>query len=666
MNKSLFRKLAFNSIKNNKTTFIPYALACTTMIALFFMMASIKDQVANASFYGASSMKAILSMGVIIIGIFSVFVIFYTNSFLLKRRTKELGLYNVLGLEKKHISRVLLWETTMVGFASIVMGIALGLLFSKLIYLVFLNIVNLKSNIEFGFSITSVVYTVILYLIVFVATIIYNTFRIYLMHPVEMLRNSKAGEKEPKAKWILAILGLVSLGIGYVMALNTKNPLEALSIFFIAVLFVIVGTYLLFLSGSIALLKILKNNKKYYYHKTHFISVSGMIYRMKQNAVGLANICILSTAVIVVLTTTTALYLGNKDVLDLRFPRNVMTEMDCYDDGKNRIPAYDENEIAEVTKNHASKYDLTVKNIQTYYDYSCVGTFTDDGFDPNYQMDTDFVTVQLITAEDYNRMTGENLSVTGNDVILYSSTDKYKEYDKFRFGTEDYNVVGTIDEYANKSYETDSFDNIRLIVADTEVMFKICEANNNVLETYKVYVAYEFNYDLEGKDEDKLEFCKTIRDAINNNFNNRLIGFDDKFNSEDEIMSLFGSLFFIGLFIGTLFIIVTVLIIYYKQISEGHDDRERFVIMQKVGMSKQEVKKVINGQILSVFFLPILLAVVHVIVAFDIIKKMLRVLGLINVQLYVMCMIGTIIAFVIVYAIVYVLTARTYYKIVND
>ena len=681
---SIYLKLAISNIKKNKSTFFPFGLSCGTMIALFYMLLSINNQASDAVFYGGSDIGIILGLGVWVCGIFSAMVIFYTNGFLLKRRNKELGLYNILGMEKKHIGNILFWEIILTCGISMLAGLLGGMLFSKLLFLVLLNLINLSTTINFGISANAVIMTMLVFLSIFIVNIVYNNLKIRRLKPIELLQGSNVGEREPKAKWILALLGAVCLSIGYYIAVTTQNPLQAMSVFFVAVLFVMAGTYLLFISGSIVLLKMLKKNKKYYYHKTHFITVSGMMYRMKQNAVGLANICILSTAVLVVLSSTVSLYMGMDNVMRTRYPSDVITSyayMPEEDAKYNMSYNYDTELIEKTIQNHANKYNVEIQDVNKYYSFSLVGIVDGESFRPITddisQGMKDMVIFRAMTLDDYKAAAaeGENIKeLPGDSLYLLSSDSRYSSMDNFTVGENVFKIDSASQtmELDNKFAEqTFAYDYIFIIVPDFENLIMVKDEVNNMYREREAQdygatsVTYNYKFNLSGDLDDKKEFNITLRDALNDADIPHVSTVENIFTTRQQFMELYGSLFFIGIFIGTLFLMATVLIIYYKQVSEGYEDRNRFLIMRNVGMSKKEVRTVIKNQILTIFYLPILLAVVHVAFAFDITRKILAILNLTNVKLFVECTLGTIFIFVIIYGIVYKLTAKSYYKIVN-
>lgn len=670
MNRGMYRRLALNNIRKNKNTFFPFSLSCIAMIAMFYMLHSIQMQADDNLFFGAGTMRTILGFGTIICGVFSLFVVFYTNSFLMKRRSKEFGLYSILGMEKKHISRVVFWEIAVVGAASIIIGLLSGMLFSKLMFMVLLKIMHLQTDFAFKISVESLLLTFVLFAVLFIFIMLANNIRIFRLKPIDLMSGSHAGEREPKAKWAMAVMGILCLGMGYYLAVTVKNPIQAMGTFFVAVLFVIAGTYLVFVSGSIALLKLLKSNKNYYYQKNHFITVSGMMYRMKQNAVGLSNICILSTAVLVVLSSTVSLYAGFDDIMRTRYPKDVMTTYlyEEEEDSEDEPGHYDYSVLEPALRARGARYHVNLKGIEKYYSYSSVGIMKANAFWPDYESSisdmTGFVALEVMTVEDFNNRMGASYDVEKGKVLVYTSENAALSEETVKIAEREYPVSGRVQEVPEVSALDADFGQLWVIVPDLNMMKEIRSGIDSAFEdgAYTV-ITYNFNFDLEGKDEDKKAFCTDLRDEIDKTGIAHAAAITDSYTTRQELYGIYGSLFFIGIFLGALFLITTVLIIYYKQISEGYEDRERFIIMQKVGMGEKEVKSVIRSQVLLVFFLPILLAVVHVCFAFGIIKKLLIIMEFTNVPLFILCTIATVAVFVIVYGIVYSLTAKAYYRI---
>lgn len=664
MNKFLYSRLAINNIKKNSKTYIPYIISSIFTIAMFYMMSSISQNSSLNAISGSETLKEILYFGTIIIALFSVIFLFYTNSFLIKRRKKEFGIYNILGMEKKHICKVIFLESLFTFITSMVIGILTGILFSKLMFLLLLKLLSFDVNMTFYIPITSVTLTIALFVGIFLLTFISNIFQIRATKPIQLLQDSHNGEKEPKTKWVLTVIGLISLASGYIISLSIETPLNALYAFFIAVVLVMIGTYALFTSGSIAVLKLLKRNKKYYYNPKHFTSISGMIYRMKQNAVGLANICILSTAVILVLSSTISLYTGIDDELKCIFPREI--NMDISQVSDNDVEQFD-----TIFDNTATQDNIDIENNVDYRYGESVLQQDGNSFTTNEELTyggmSNGTLLMFIPLDDYNNSTGQNLSLSSNEVFAFSESDQ-----------SDLSTLGDNISLMGKTFNIKQND-VTMPLVDKRVTYArqcfciVCDNINTVQELTENTISLmgtptEVNriigFDT-NNDEDLNNFASDLSYNLSQvGFNN---GYEVKVRTDElqSFYSLYGCLFFVGIFLGILFLMVTVLIIYYKQISEGYDDKIRFEIMQKVGMSKNEVKKSIKNQILLVFFIPLICACIHIIFAFPIMTKLLEVMNLTNVHLFIACTIATIIAFSIIYALIYLLTARTYYKIVE-
>lgn len=647
MSKLFYPRLAAINIKKNSKTYLPFIITCICTISMFYIMHEISINKGLDGASGSESLKMILRLGTIIIGIFSAIFLFYTNSFLIKRRKKEIGLYNVLGLEKKHIAKVLFFEFIYTSVFSLVAGLVLGMILDKLMFLLLLKLLKFKVAFGFTISVPSIIKTLMLFAAIFFTNLLANLVQIKLLKPVDLLKGGEQGEKEPKTKWIMTIIGVIALGAGYGLALKVKSPLSALTMFFVAVILVMVGTYALFTSGSIVVLKLLRKNKGYYYKTSHFISVSGMMYRMKQNAVGLANICILSTCVLVMISTTVSLYVGMEDVLRTRYPRNIL--MSATQKNENK-----EEKLHEVIETVAKNSNIQLQDKVSYWS-NTYPVIKEDGklhITSNETLSSDVAVVVLVPISDYNRLLGGNITLDDGEAVIYS---KAKDYDKNNFTVDDKSLK--IKKVLDKPIEAlgNGLDDI----VDSYILFV-----NNIEDLGpQGYKEYSIGVDVKGSDED----IKILTNKLNEKFkeNNLEVRVDSSAGSREDFLMSYGGLFFLGIFLGALFLMATVLIIYYKQISEGYDDKNRFEIMQKVGMSKVEIKKTIRSQVLMVFFLPLVTAVIHVGFAFPMITKLLAVLNLRNVSLFMVATLITILVFAAIYGIVFSLTAKAYYKIVE-
>ncbi|MEG2289861.1 MAG: ABC transporter permease [Clostridium sp.] len=645
MNKLFYQKLALTNIKNNSKTYYPYIITCICTISMFYIMHSFSINKGLDEIIGSQNLKTILNLGTVIIGVFSVIFLFYTNSFLIKRRKKELGLYNVLGLEKKHIAKVLFFESIIISGSSLLVGIIGGIILNKLMFLLFLKILNFHVTFGFSISTVSIVVTLLVFLGIFILTLMTNLIQIKTSKPIELLKGGEHGEKEPKTKWVIAIIGLIALSSGYGIALSVKNPISALNLFFVAVILVMIGTYALFTAGSIVMLKLLRKNKKFYYKTRNFISVSSMMYRMKQNAVGLANICILSTAVVVILSTTVSLYVGMEDILRYRFPSDVtISTKEINTDKIKRINEIVESEIKESKVNISNKINYTSNSIISIKENTSFKLKNDNQYSPNTS------TLSIVSISDYNRLEGKNIILKDNEVILFSINSNYGK-DVISIGDKTFKIKEEVDSltFAKKNPSD---------ILDTHIVIL-----NDIDSFGEFKKSYDVAFDVDGNDSEMLKIINGSNQSfIESGIN---VTIESVANSRESFFALFGSLLFLGLFLGSLFLMATVLIIYYKQISEGYEDKERFEIMQKIGMSKVEIKKTISSQILIIFFLPIIFTAIHIVFAFPIITKLLALLNLTNMPLFRLCTIATISIFAVIYGIVFILTAKIYYKIVK-
>lgn len=661
MSSSIYSRLALTNLKNNRKTYVPYILTSILTVMMYYIM----DALSRSNSIVDPSLQSVLTCAVGVIIIFAVIFLFYTNSFLIKRRKKELGVYNILGMGKRHIAQMLATETVVTASASIGAGLIFGIIFSKLMYLVLLKILHYDVRMDFEISGASVRYTLILFVGIFLMTLIFNLFQIQLSNPVELLHGGSQGEKEPKTKWALTLAGMVLLGTGYFIAVTTKQPLAAIQRFFVAVICVILGTYALFIAGSVALLKMLRKNKRFYYQTKHFSAVSGMIYRMKQNAVGLANICILSTMVLVMISTTISLYMGMEDVLKTRFPEEF--------EAKTNISAPEaDRAVDSIIEEELGKEGVAAKSLMRYHDGGFAALKEEDGFAlqqfGNYQ-DEDVVDIRLIPIEDYNQMEGMEGTLAPDEVYAYCTGKEWGK-DSVRIGDRTYRVAKELEnmKIAPKG-EQDVVEGYCFIVPDAgqirELLAEVYGDSGMQKDWVEQMSAlnYRVTFDLKGEKGACLSAMRNMKARIEEEVP---AGFcESRELSREEFYFLYGGLLFIGIYLGVLFLMATVLIMYYKQISEGYDDRERYQIMQKVGMSKREVRSSIRSQVLIVFFLPLAAAVIHIAVAFGVITKLLAILNLTNVQLFLICTIATVVVFAVFYGLVFSLTAREYYKIVN-
>lgn len=655
MGKLFFPKLAAGNLVRNRRFFFPYLLTGMLTVAMFYNITFLKWNQELENLPGGAIVPSIMSLGTIVVGLFAAIFLLYTNSFLIKRRQKELGLYNILGLSKGHIALVLFWETVYTCLITILGGLLLGILLSKLLLLLLYKLLFFPVTFGFSVNLVSVGVTAVLFVAIYLVALGRNLLHVRLSKPVELLRGGNVGEKEPKTKGVLAILGLISLGAGYFIALTTTSPLDALTLFFLAVLLVILGTYLLFLAGSIAFLKAMKKRKSYYYQAKHFIGVSGMLYRMKQNAVGLANICILSTMVLVMLSTCVCMYLGVDSALDTLYPHDI-----TYTQYHQEESDLSKQEVQEAVLAKAQQAGMVPTKVQSVDLMRTVGLMTEDGVvTPGEESEMkDLTYLEIIPAQSYEQMTGDALSLSDGQAALYTTKNEGKWQQLTVFG-QTFSVARCLEDSPLSRKNPYSDWTMLVVVPD----FSVLEALAQDPSSGQVPV-WEFSVDFDNNSREEIEsLYQDLRPLIEQTEHRDDISCRPA--QEMEFYLLYGGFLFLGLFLGALFLMATVLIIYYKQISEGYEDKERFAILEKVGMSQQQVRSAIRSQVRAVFFLPLLGAVIHLAAAFRMIVKILSTLSLTDVALFAQCCLGTAAVFGVGYLLIYRLTARIYYKIVR-
>ena len=598
------------NLKKNHKTYAPYLFTCILTIMLFYALSAIGMNNGLEQIRGGTAIGTVMEWVTALTGGFSVIFLFYTNSFLIKQRKKELGLYQVMGMDKKNLSLMMLWETLITAAVSLGAGLLLGLALGKLMFLIFLKVVHFPVPLDFAVEPEALLKTARLFLAVFLINLAWNLFRVARSAISELAGASRAGEREPRGKWLLAVFGLASLGGGYYIAQTADSPLTAVNVFFFAVILVIIGTYLLFMSGSIVLLKALKKKKTYYYKIKHFTAVSGMLYRMKQNAARLIQ--------------ETAKEAGVKVKGELGYRSFLLPCM---------------------LKGDAAMFG----NAVTYGD--------EEGFTESYRG------MVLIPLEDYNAVTGENATLQEGEALVYAPEDEYA-YDTILLGDVPYTVKEVLENApliaeGMMSHVVGMFYVILPDVSSVEYLAKEYGFSSEELN----HVGYDAWFNMEGDAQDKEEMVRRLEESLVRENPDSIVQYKEDYRESTYVMN--GGALFIGIFVGALFLISTVLIIYYKQISEGYDDRENYQIMQKVGMDRREVRRTIRSQILAVFFLPLLGAFLHVAFAFRVMTMLLEVMYVLNVPLFLKCTAGVTAVFTLFYVIVYMVTSREYYRIVR-
>ena len=630
---------------------------------MYYMVSSLSMNPNMMNMIGGDVMQQILSLGIYVITVFAVIFLFYTNSFLIKRRKREFGLFNILGMEKKHLSIVIALESMIVFLVSMVLGIGIGILLDKAFYLLIAKMLNASIALGFYISYQSIVNSIILFLIIFVLMYLFSLIQINLSNPIELLHGDQHGEKEPKTKWLLAIIGLICLGTGYYMSVSIQDPVTAFAFFMVAVILVVIGTYMLFTAGSIVILKLLRKNKRYYYKTNHFISVSNMIYRMKQNAVGLGNICILSTMVLVMLSTTISLWVGMNDIIETRFPRDITVSINSVDSNQALYTIDDMNYAIEQAGIQTE--DELVYRTLSVSAFNQGNTYTFGNENASLQDISNVVGLYFITLDDYNRTEGTNVSLAPDEVLVFPSGKQF-DHKTIDIASNTFKVKGILDSIkADSNYSANLQNSMFVVVDSMDTLFMIDDLQKQAYGDNASYIHTSYDFNLNKSEGMSV---KEATDALIANYpgDTTYMMVDTQEGNYEDLLSLYASFLFIGIFLSFLFIMATVLIMYYKQITEGYEDKKRFEIMQKVGLDKREVKKTINSQVLTVFFLPLVVAAIHIVFAFPMIEKMLRLLYLDNTNLYIMTTVICFGVFALVYVLIYFLTSKVYYGIVRN
>lgn len=675
MNASFYFKIAKTNIKNNRKIYFPYILTSICMVMIMYVVSFLaNDPMIAKKFAGGATLQGLLKLGVYIIMIFSALFLFYTNSFITKRRKREFGLMSVLGMGKKNISLVMLWENIIVDFTSIAVGLVLGLLLSKLAQGVLFNILGESAApLDFSVNLTDMLMTVLVFIVIF-AVIFFDSIRqITFTNTIDLLHSSNKGEKEPKANYIMAVIGVVFLGVGYALSQLVQQAYSAISLFFVAVIFVIVGTYALFIAGSVALAKVLKKNKAYYYKPSHFVSVSGMTYRMKRNGAGLASICILSTMVLVMLSTTVCMFAGVEKTSQLRYPMDVTT-MIGLSDGLEEECAVFEAEMHRKADNLGVKIEREVKynTWNAYVEDKNTGVFRTG----EASSEVNPVQLNFFSIDAYNdtNLTGEKISLGDGEALILTYDCEYS-FDTFEINDVKLSVKEVKPTNGNFTFLATLFSNSipQILVFTNDSAAELYRQVKNVSEGEKCYVNRYIGWDVSDCDDETLDqLCSDIRQiwldgntAENTDWTLSTVYTDTYVNDFNYQVATYGGLFFLAIILGLVFISGTVLIMYYKQVTEGYEDAERYEIMKKVGMTEREIKKSINSQILTVFFAPLIAAGVHIAFAYNMIKLILRDMVAAAGSAFFYTTLICYAVFAVFYIAVYLITSKAYYRTIS-
>ncbi|MDD6395047.1 MAG: ABC transporter permease [Firmicutes bacterium] len=672
MKLSFYPKLAIDGMRKNKRLYIPYILTGSVMVMMFYILGYLVESPALANMPGGSVLPVLLEMGVGIIGFFSLLFLFYTNSFLIRQRYREFGLYNVLGMDKRNISKIMIWECLFVGLAAVFSGMLLGVALSKAAELVLLNLLQMDITYQLSVGVDALKNTLLVYGAIYLLLLVNSMFRIARAKPLELMKNDRVGEKAPKGNWFLALLGIICLGIAYYLAVTIKEPLSALLFFFVAVILVIAATYLLFIAGSVVFCRILKKNKGYYYKTNHFISVSSMVYRMKRNGAGLASICILLTMVLVMISASASLYFGAEDSLRSRYPKGVNISV-RFDDINGISDENIETLYSAVTQTCGNQTELKDWRVG-----EIPGLFTDKGITVNYNSSIDFSLasydnigyLSVTSLEDYNRMNGSSETLKDDECMLYCIRTQYTSATFAMENGKAYKVKKVLDTFIDDGeYNSLIVPTICIVVKDFNSFVEpVLSLKNNLGDPIMMF-GWHCGFDMNTAEEE-ISATKAIRKSLNNlvaeeklNIHSQIV--ESREANRIDFFQTYASLFFLGIMLSIVFLIAAVLIIYYKQISEGYEDQSRFQIMQKVGMTKKEIRKSINSQILTVFFLPLIFAGIHLAFSFPMVWKLLQLFNLRNLPLVIIVNLICFVIFGLFYALVYKITSGSYYAIVS-
>ncbi|MDN6664825.1 MAG: ABC transporter permease, partial [Tetragenococcus koreensis] len=655
MHNGFYLKLALQSMRQNSQLYYPFIISSIGTVMMTFVIQALTTNSGLSQIPGGDNLQTILGLGYVVLILFSTIFLFYMNSFLMKNRKREFGIYNILGMERKHITKILAYEIAFICFISLTIGLVAGILLNKLSTLLIRRMLGASVSFGFEFSSQSVLWTLCFFLLIFLAILLSNIFQIRLANPIELLRGSNAGEKEPKTKIVWTLVGLFLLGVGYYLALTIQSPIMGMSLVFLAILIVIAATYLLFTTGTITLLKLLKNNKDYYYQSKHFIPVSGMLYRMKKNAVGLANISILSVGVILMLSIAVSLYLTTDDAANSQYPSDVVSEIRIENSNRENEAATKEK-INESIEQTSEKLSIAVNDQRSYAYLNFPALLNQSRFEVTEdvyasQASQTPARLYLVDQENYQTISGDNLNLADDEVAVHGTVKDYTE-DTLTILDQEFTVqpVEDIDEFAIGNETTNVMnDSYYIIVNSPEVLGDIEKGQQEVLGDLASSISVFTQFNLENaSSQQEINFSNSFRNKLEEN--DLVIGnVDTRVEANGNLRALRGGVLFLVLSLALLLLMMTILIIYYKQISEAYDDKKRFKIMQNVGLSDIEIKRAVHSQILSVFFLPVLMTGLHILAILPLMKKTMVLVMLNQVNLFPVSLLIAFLIFLVVY-----------------
>ena len=659
----LTNKLAISNLIKNRKLYYPFALSVILAVTISYLFYSLAFNPKIVDLRGASAIQFTLQLGLVVVTLASAIIVLYANSFVMKNRSKELGVYGMLGLEKRHLIGMTFKELLIFGLVTVTAGIGIGALFDNLIFALLLKLAKMKVELVATFQWSVVLSILLVFGFIFLVIVFLNAVRIIRMDALQLSREKAKGEKKGRFLVLQTLVGLITLGGGYYLAQSVKDPVSAVLTFFIAVMLVIFATYLLFNAGITVFLQLLKKNKRYYYKPNNLISVSNLIFRMKKNAVGLATIAILSTMVLVTMSAATSIYNGSENMKKLMYPHD-------FDVKGQHVEVED---LDKLLTQYASEKNLTISN-KDVLNYASFGLSSQDGtkltiFEKGQNNVMPKTVFLVFDQKDYEKMTGQKLNLTGNEVGLWARNDQLKGQKAFSLNNQDYTIKEAIQQDFVMNHVSNQYV---LLVSDYNYL--VVPNLQNFLEQYQdsaVYTQFYGGMDVTASQEEQLKLTDDF-DAYVNNFSHNLKSEDamvyngtTKTDAIAEMNALFGGILFIGIFLSIIFMVGTVLVIYYKQISEGYEDRERFVILQKVGLDQKQIKQTINKQVLTVFFLPVIFAFLHLAFAYHMLSLILKVIGVVDTAMMLSVTLSICGIFALIYVLIFMITSRSYRRIVQ-
>lgn len=664
MKMGFYPKLAWDGIRKNKRLYLPYILTCVGMVMMCYIVFFLTVSPVMDALPGGYAIRSMLDLGGQVLVFFAALFLFYTNSFLMRRRKKEFGLYNILGMGKWSIGKILFWESVLIAAIALISGIFAGVLLSKLFELGLVNLASGSVSYDFSISTAGMGRTAMIFGVIFALLFLNGLRQVSLSNPIALLRSENAGEKPPKANWLLGLAGLGILGAAYYLAVTIEDPLTAILVFFVAVAMVIAATYLLFITGSVALCRLLQKNEAYYYKPNHFVSISSMAYRMKRNGAGLASICILLTMVLVMLSSTAALYVGKEASLKSRYHREITLDVSLANTDQTTPDTL--SPFREKAGKIANQGGAELANVYDYRSVAISGAFENGVFSDfsNEQfVNANPTNLFLIPIEDYNQVMGQSVTLEENEVLVFPFRTDYS-YGTFQIsGGPEYTVKGIAGDWIGHG------DGIVSITPTLYVFVPELRSAAEALDPDKIAIRWSYGFDLNVESPQQISIYRALKavdwTAENPNGGFFKINVDSRAANRADFYGLYGGLFYLGIILSIVFLAAAVLIIYYKQISEGYEDQGRFGIMQKVGMTQKDIRKSINSQMLTVFFLPLVTAGLHLCFAFPLVRKLLLLFNLTNTGILIATTAVCFLLFGVFYALVYKLTSNAYFSIVS-